>query len=419
VSTTPPATTPLWANAASAIKTLITAPERAAGFVPGQPATAGRFNSQLNLIGRWIDYLNGPRGAYASLEGAASAMAAGDTVTIFENDTAVLPGDLLAGYRTSGAIYSKIAATSDVIVVAESAAAPTISVFSRSDPGGTALRSFTLTHPSFPTSMTIYGDILAITAGTYVELFTLSTGVSLWSYNHGAAIKDVQVCGAYTVIAGQAGTGTKHGRILQTSNGTLLDSIDHGGTLNACAIYGRNVAFAGAAGTGGVNVRAYQMTGSLVSLWDDVAGTGGEFFTLRTDARNLYGTESGHLYVLSWADGGQLFDVNITGGFVATSQFMAVDQGGVYVCSTDGAATQLQRLALGTCSYVWQSPALVGTQVAVATDGARIWSLNTVGGASARILSFARGNVAGQWTKIDTTITTYNRFGWLLQPGVE
>ena len=49
------------------------------------------------------------RAPYATLEGAATAMAAGDVATIWENDTANLPGNFLAGYRTSGDIYSKIA----------------------------------------------------------------------------------------------------------------------------------------------------------------------------------------------------------------------------------------------------------------------------------------------------------------------
>ena len=425
MSTPPPSTGPQWAYGPNAVLPVpaITTLQRLAGFAVNQILTAPFLNGLLNNIGDWLVYLNGPRAPYATLEGAANAMAAGDVATIWENDTANTPGNFLAGYRTSGDIYSKIAVTSDVIVVAQFAIAPTIAVYSRSDPGGTALRTLTLANPGFPTAITIYGNIVAVCSAGYVELFTLSTGASLWSYNHGGSILDVQISGVYTVIAGAAGTGTKHARIFNTTTGALLYSIDHGAQLNACAIYGRLVAVAGAPGTTGYNVRGYQLTGTLTSLWGLAAATAGTLLTLRTDGRVLYTTEVGSAYALSWADGSEIANQNILGGAVATSQWMAVDQGGVYVMSTDGTDTELQRLALTTLSYVWQTTiatgGVSGTMVAVATDGARVWSLNTVGGAAARLLTYARGNVAGQWTKIDTSVTTYNRFGWLLQPGVE
>ena len=423
MSTPPPSVTPRWAYGSGAKRESLSTAQRRAGFDAGNVLTAGATNELFYELGEWVEWLAGPRGGYSSLEGAATAMSAGGTATIFENDTANLPGNFLAGYRTTGATFSKIAATSDVIVVAESAASPTISVFDRASPGGAAVRTWTLTHPNFPTAMTLYGDLVAVCAGGYVELFRLSTGASLWVYNHGASILDVQISGDYTVICGAAGTGTKHARVLQTSNGTQLDSIDHGATLNACAIYGRLVAVAGAPGTGAFNARGYRIVGTLTSLWSVAAATAGTLTTLRTDGRNLYTTEVGYAYTLSWADGSQISAQNILGGSVATSQWMAVDQGGVYVLSTDGTDTELQRLALGTLSCVWSSViatgGVVATQVSIATDGARVWSLNTAGGSASRILTFARGNVAGQWTKIDTSVTTYNRFGWLLQPGVE
>ena len=420
MATSPPSTGPRWAYGPGAVlpDPPISTAQRAAGFAINQILTAGQLNGLFKNLGEWITYLRGPRGAYASLEGAASVMEPGDTVTIYENDSATIPGNPLTGYRT-GAVYAQIAATSDVVIVSTSAG--TISVFSRSTPGGTAVRTMTVAHVTLSVSaLTIYGDYLAVAYGNYVELFRISTGASLWNYLHGAPVADVQISGAYLVLVGDAGTGGFEGRVLRVADGTQVDTISHGGALKACAFYGRNVAVAGDPGTAGNNARGYLLDGTLTSIWDATVATGGTLNTLRTDGRNLYTTELAYAYCLSFSDGGQLATADILRTTVAPIQWMAVDQGGVYVYSTDGTSNAvLQRLALGTCSLVWESSLVVPAQNGIATDGARIWSANSTGGSSNGILTFARGNCAGQWTKVDTSVTTYQRFGWLLVPGVE
>lgn len=418
MSTTPPPTGPGWAYGGSAIRTLVTTAQRIAGYAPGNLLTAGTLNQLLYNHGQWIEYLNGPRGAYASLEGAASAMAAGDTVTIYENDSATIPGNPLTGYRT-GATYAQIAATSDVVIVSTSTGG--ISVFSRATPGAAAVRTMTVAHATVSVSvLTIYGDYLAVGYGNYVELFRISTGAPLWNYLHGAPVADVQISGAYLVLVGDPGTGGYEGRVLRVSDGTQVDTISHGGDLKGCAIYGRNVAVAGDPGTAGSNARGYLLDGTLTGIWDATVATGGTLNTLRTDGRNLYTTELAYAYCLSFSDGGQLAMSDILRSTVAPIQWMAIDQGGVYVYSTDGTTNAvLQRLALGTCSLVWESSLVVPAQKGLATDGARIWSANSTGGSSNGILTFARGNCSGLWTKVDTSVVTYQRFGWLLVPGVE
>jgi hypothetical protein len=419
MSTTPPATGPQWATDGTSIRTDITNTERNAGFAVNQPATAGWFNQILYNLGQWINYLAGPRGAYTSLQSAAAAMAAGDTVTIYENDSATIPGDLLTGYR-SGDLYAVIAASSDVVIVADGSVSGTVYVYARGDVGGTALRTIAQTHTGIAVAMAISGNVLAVAYGHWIELFTISTGASLWAYDHGANVADVQISGGYVALAGAVGTGSYSGRLL-TLTGTLKASITHGAALTSCAIYGRNLAFAGIPGTGAYNLRAYRIGffGTPVSAWNVVAATGGTLATMRTDGRNIYVTEVGHAYCLSWADGSQIASADILLATVAPTQWMVVDQGGVCVLSTDGATvTVLQRLALGSCSVVWQASVTSTSQVSLSTDGARIWSLNPTG-SSDGILTFARGNCAGTWTKIDTATHTTQRFGWLLVPGVE
>ena len=420
MATSPPSTGPRWAYGPGAVlpDPPISTAQRAAGFAINQILTAGQLNGLFKNLGEWITYLRGPRAAYTSLDAAADVMAVGDTVAIYENDSTVAPGTALTGYQTGG-VYGRIAASSDVVVVSLSAPPGTIYVYPRSNPDSAALQTFAPSLPLPPTSMTVYGDLLAITYSTKVQLFRISTGTSLWIYDHGGTLKDVQVNGAYVVAVGAAGTGGYHARLLSVASGTLVASINHGADLSACAIYGLSVAVAGAAGTGAYNARGYQIASGLSLVWSATIGAS-TVMALRTDGRNLYAAEGSSAYCISWADGGVLATANNLGMFAPTYQWLAVDQGGVYVLATDGStAAYVQRLALGTCSIVWQAPVASVNQLGIATDGARIWSTNTTGGSSKGILTFARGNCAGQWTKVDTSVTTYQRFGWLLVPGVE
>lgn len=423
MSTQPPATGPLWAYGptANVVAPAAVTPKRATGWAVTEVLASAMLNAVLKNFGQWITYLNGPRAPYATLEGAAVAMNPGDTATIYEDDSATVPGEALDGYRASETFYA-VAATSDVVALSNPLG--TIYVFDRADPNGSPLRTMAPSSPAAVLAMTVYGDMLALASGNFVSMFRLSTGDLLWEYDHGGVVTDVQISGQWTVLVGDPGTGGFDGRLLATADGSQIDTISHGAGLLGCAIYGRQVAVVGAVGTGGKNARMYQIdvVPGLSLQWSIVVGGGGTINAVRTDGRNLYVAKPGFAYCYSWGDGALLSTADLDDG-ILSNQWLAVDQGGVYVQSSDGTTTSyLQRLSLGTLSRSWVNlslSTLAVPTIGLATDGARLWTLNQTGGSADGLLTFARGNCPGTWVKIDTTVTTYQRFGWLLVPGVE
>ena len=410
---------PSFASDATATRTTITQAMMDAGFQIGQTLTAGQLNSYL----RYALASNLP---YTDIQTAYESADVGGVTQVYENDTAYRPGDYIDSYQSSATAWNVIAATSTGIVVANSAGTA-LYFYARGDLDGAATVTYTLTNAGTIRAVTIYQNVVAAVYGNYVEWWNLTTGASLFSYNHGGVLYDVQVNGNYIVCCGAAGTGTFEGRLLNRTTGALLDSVNAGAaTLYCCAIYGLSVFFAGSIAAG-ANIAAYQISGSTLVAnprWAAAVTIGTTIYEMRTDGRHLYILDySPNLFVrcVSMADGSVVtaFDTALVSA--STDMHLAVDQGGVYVAVYDppGTDSYLYRLALVTLSSVWTAPLPPATIAGVATDGCRIWAINSVAGTVDRVWTYARGNVPQRFVKVDTSTVAYLRFPWLMQPAVE
>lgn len=410
---------PSFASDATATRTTITQAMMDAGFQIGQSLTAGQLNSYLR-------YAISSKLPYSGIDTAHNDIDVGCVAQVYENDTASRPGDFLDAYQSSATPWHVIAATSTGIVVANSAGTA-LYFYARNDIDGASTVTYTLTNAGTIRAVTIYQNVVAAVYGNYVEWWNLTTGVSLFSYNHGGTLYDVQVNGNYVICCGASGTGSYEARVLNRTTGTLTDSLSAStATLYSCAIYGNNVFFAGTIAAG-ANISAYLLSGSTLTVnprWPAAVTIGTTIQSVRTDGRNLY-----LLYVdpvdvsiasVSMSDGTVLHTFD-TALITSVSNGLVVDQGGVYVAIYDGigADSYLYRLSLVTLSSVWTCALPPTTIAGVATDGCRIWAINTAAGTVARVWTYARGNVPQQFTKVDTSTVAYLRFPWLMQPAVE
>jgi len=410
---------PSFASDTTAARTTITQAMMDAGFQTGQTLTAGQLNSYLR-------YALSSNPCFAEIDTAYNDIDAGCVAQVYEDDTASKPGDYLDSYQSSATALHVIATTSTGIVVANNAASA-LYFYPRNDVGGASTVTYTLTHTGTIRAVTIYQNIVAAVYGNYVEWWNLTTGTSLFHYNHGGALYDVQINGNFIVCCGAAGTGSHEARLLNRTTGALLDSVNaSSATLYCCAIYGAQVFLAGTT-SGGANISAYQISGSSLVAnprWPAGVIIGTTIRGMRTDGRNLY-----ILYIdptdvsiasVSMADGSVLHTF-ATGLITSVFNPIAVDQGGVYVAIYDAVGTDsyLYRLSPVTLSSVWTATLPPATIAGVATDGCRIWAINSVAGTVDRVWTYARGNVPQRFTKVDTGTLAYLRFPWLMQPAVE
>lgn len=410
---------PSFASDTTATRTTITQAMMDAGFQTGQTLTAGQLNSYLR-------YALSSNPSFAEIDTAYNDIDAGCVAQVYENDTALRPGDFIDSYQSSATAWNVIAATSTGIVVANSAGTA-LYFYPRSNVGGSSTVTYTLTNAGTIRAVTIYQNIVAAVYGNYVEWWNLTTGTSLFSYNHGGALHDVQINGNYVICCGASGTGSFEARVLNRTTGALADSLSAStATLYSCAIYGSNVFFGGTVAAG-ANISAYLLSGSTLTVnprWPAAVTIGTTIQSIRTDGRNLY-----LLYIdptdvdiscVSMSDGSVLHTF-ATGLVTSASNALVVDQGGVYVAIYDGigADSYLYRLAPVTLSSVWTATLPPTTIAGVATDGCRIWAINSVAGTVDRVWTYARGNVPQRFTKVDTSTLAYLRFPWLMQPAVE
>ena len=410
---------PSFASDTTATRTTITQAMMDAGFQTGQVLTAGQLNSYLR-------YALSSNLSYGEIDTAYNDIDVGGVAQVYENDTASRPGDILDTYQSSATPWHVIAATSTGIVVANNAASA-LYFYPRNNVDGAATVTYTLTNTGTIRAVTIYQNIVAAVYGNYVEWWNLTTGASLFSYNHGGTLYDVQVNGNFIVCCGAAGTGSNEARLLNRTTGALLDSLNAASsTLYSCAIYGNNVFFGGTI-SGGANISAYLISGSSLTAnprWPAAVTIGTTIQSVRTDGRNLY-----LLYInptdvsiasVSMSDGVVLHTFDTA---LITSVFngLVVDQGGVYVAIYDSVGTDsyLYRLSLVTLSSVWTATLPPTTIAGVATDGARVWAINSAAGTVARVWTYARGNVPQRFVKVDTDTIQYLRYPWLMQPAVE
>jgi len=245
---------PSFASDTTATRTTITQAMMDAGFQTGQTLTAGQLNSYLR-------YALSSNPSFAEIDTAYNDIDAGCVAQVYENDTASRPGDILDTYQSSATPWHVIAATSTGIVVANSAGTA-LYFYARGDVGGASTVTYTLTNAGTIRAVTIYQNVVAAVYGNYVEWWNLTTGASLFSYNHGGILYDVQINGNYLICCGASGTGSYDARLFNRTSGVLTDSLSAStSTLYACAIYGTNVFFAGSTAAG-ANISAYQISGT-------------------------------------------------------------------------------------------------------------------------------------------------------------
>lgn len=390
---TRPTILPTWATSGSA-EVITPAPaKRVAGFISGEVIVTEFVNWLFYYLWTWISYLDA--GApYTSLTTAFDTLAAGSVASVYEDDS-----QTTTVYSAStGAQVGGLATDGRYIVWATAAGHPLVQ--SRDTPG-TTIRTLTRSGAGTNHAITMAGDLCAVAYANAVELFRVSTGASLWVYDHGAQVNDVAIYDTSVYLCGVASGGVTLRQIAQNT-GFALVNYNHGATMQSVWADQGGV-YAGGAVSGGFHLRAF--SSALAVVWSvalpasiDTPGC------IRGDDVRLYvASYTGDVYRVERADGSVLSTFTVPVGWATVG--LDVDHGGVWAALLEIATGSGLTYKLSKDLSFVASATASETPAGVASDGGRIWTWGTPTGANPGLRSSQRLNRPGQYFRRDTTTT--------------
>lgn len=398
----PSSTPPSWATAGSAEVTPPNPAQRAAGFVSGTVVVTGFVNWLFAQVWAWIAYLDALGTPYTSLTTAWDALVAGQAATVFEDDS----GAPTTYSASTGAQVGCLATDGRYLVWAAATGNPVVA--SRDTPG-TTIRTLTRTSTGANRAVVIVGDLVLLAYGQRAELFRLSTGASLWVYDHGAAVNDVAIYDLSAYLVGASGTGTITAREIALVNGVQLSSYNHGAALHSVWADAGGIYIGGLAGTGGAHLRGFALGSISSPAWSTIltAALGDSGLIRGDDLRLVAGVDDGTVSLIDRGDGTVVTSRLITGGYGAPAvRGLDIDHGGIYVSTWDsaGTASVISRLDKAL-NLAWTATGGSETAAGIVSDGGRLWTWGTPTGSNPGLRSHRRQNRPGTWFRRDTTTT--------------
>ncbi len=368
--------------------------KKTSGWAFGEPAPYNVFNWLHRRTYECLLYLMNTVRTYNDLGEAAETAAVGDTFIVDEDDKDQNPGSQ-AWTVAAGATVVSVAVSGQHVLWATAAAGT-----AKERDGTTAIATFARTNAGNIVRIVTNGTQVAMAYGQFVECYTLATGASLWSYDHGAAVRDVAIDGVRVYLAGVIGTGSFHVRALAISNGAALWSYKHSNTgaseVRSICTTGRQVIFIGdvSSYTSGATLRSVLAangndfdaeTGGTADssdylAWNAVTDVAAQSGLLATDGASVYvgflTASAKQLEVRGLVDGAVRADIAMTGRSVEAGG-IAVDGDLVIVGTSAGGAPTgtVEALDKKTLSRVWRRVQAGAGRVA--SDGCAVFCAET------------------------------------------
>ena len=393
-----------------------------------------------NLTAGWVAYLATSTGRFSSLEAAiddtVAPLVAGDTFILDEDDG--IPGKELANnVMGSNFLVDAIDVSGRSVVADVASAAATNQIQVRSRDGATLIANVTLTQGAAPhtvRAISTDGLLVVVAYGTFVEAFAHDTGVSQWSYNHGAAVNDVTL-GADGVYMVGATSGGVEVRKLTRAAGTAAWSYNHNAEVFSVAYAGDRIFIGGAASghASAATMRAIEAANgrddsnegglgtSDLDVWDVTTGS---FDGARQVAYN------GRVLVVKTGATQTRFIGPATGGagLAQTHSYdvkqVAVDHDTIFVGTVTSGGLNLGEVKaydISTASLIWNVKVQASPPVArvscLATDGASVYVAGTDAGGTNRSTRLSRGNRPRMWRRVDPSTSEWPPMRQLAIPG--
>jgi hypothetical protein len=417
ITEAPPTNLPEWATDGTNVGT--PAPARiVSGWASGEIVAKDHLNWILNLLGQWAIYLYARVQSYATLQALYAGLSDQNHGNLHEPTVETWGSQKNTGVDGTARPFF-LSGNGPFLVVATASGEPRVIARTTSAQGGGATTLFTLTRNTAATNAAIKcrGDYCVVGSGNRVDLFVISTGVRLWSYNHGAQINDVDIFGEYVFFCGVTSGGVRVARILISSGVAIADGYDPGATtVGICALPDGSVAFhtSSATGYGGTHSMELLEEDFTTVRWTKASTTSTIGQQLRTDGKALYmGEAAGNLVKINLFDGATIWDVILTAAAPAI-RGVAVDHGGVYAVAWDGATVACRvRLDKVTGAIVWRNDIQGYGYVSAYADGAAFFAGID---ASNGLAAFERGNRPGSWARVVSATAMYCAYPWLTQP---
>lgn len=393
------------------------------GYAPGEVIPAGAFNWIVNFWAQWIRYLWARVQTYSTLQSLYAGLADTNSGPLGEYVTDYW-GQQLATQVDGTARAAVLSGNGPYLVVATATGHPRViaRTTAQQSGGATTVRTLTRNNASDTNSaIKCRGDLCAVAAGNRVDLFTLSTGVRAWSYNHGATVYDVDIVGDQVVFGGATSGGVRLGKIA-IFGGTLTYSADPGATVySVSALPDGRVAAMGSTST------SFGGTHGLALYKADLSGTSWTRSSaaicsalprcLANDGLALYtGGTTGAVNRVSLYDGSSTWSAVLVSGSTPVRQ-VVVDHGGVFVIVDDAAGDfghgRLDKRS-GGIAWRYYNPSGSGlTLQSLYADGAGVF----VGvDLSQSLTSYVRGNRPGIFQRVTGTTALRTAYPWLTQP---
>ncbi len=407
---TPPADLPEWNVSESNVSEPATA-RKTTGWAAGEIPAAGHINWLFNLIYKWIVYLYARVQGYTTLQGFYAGVTDGSSAPLAE--IAEVPiGEEIAFQVDGTALPAFVSGNGPFLVVATTSGEPRVIARTTAAQVSGAATLFTLTRNTAATNYSIRcrGDRCVVASGNRVDMFVISTGVRLWSYNHGAQVYDADIYGTVVGMVGAASGGNRIVTINAVS-GSAVSLV--AGALAMIGIAAMPDGRWAIQYAGGVSLYLSDLS---AATWAAVsADLGNTVHAITTDGRGVYvGSDTGMVTKLNLAAGAVEWQVtplatapNIIG--------LTCDHGGVYPIANDGAgdvyAAKLDKLGggvMGITTFGGNNP------LSVHADGSG-WFVG-VDHTSRGLSSYGRGNRAGMWLRVSANQGRYLTYPWLTQP---
>lgn len=239
-----------WASAVTAPKAEPPTSLKLAGWEPGISVPSGEHVNWLFWAASQLADMNGGL-RYEDLAAAVldfttlAGAAIEGTFIVDEFDGDGRPGDVVAVYNPPAAVVSVDVDSSRVYFIQNGGG----NGLSRSRDFATAGSTFALpggATASATSRIVSNGATVAISHTQFVTAYS-TDGTLLWTYDHGATIRDICITGTGVFLCGDLGTGNKHVRRIIIATGLASWSYRHAtaGSLKSIACNGRQVFVAG------------------------------------------------------------------------------------------------------------------------------------------------------------------------------
>ncbi len=381
---------PTWAYDAAADVDTPPTQQRAIGWIAEDIPPAGWINYLYKWWSSWLDYLQGAYPGFDTLEDAYAGLTAGDAAIVYEADRNSIAGDEHSDGGTAAAAVTAVCATGIDVVFADGGDPKMVA---RADMD-TVVRTFTKTNAGTVQKLVNDGSRLYAAYGNYVEAWNLSTGASVWVYDHGATVWDIAVYDGRLFLGGVSGTGAKEVRSINAEVGGAAQwSYNHNGTVFSVTATHNRVIIAGAASghASGAHMRALQhATGNDATneggtaadttgvAWNRVMANAISANSLAADARGLWVVDdTANTVIRIDVALGTTVQTSATMTAINANHGIAVDQDYV-ILGTDDYVYALDRATLGT---VWRHYFSGATARCVDSDGCAVYGgFSNVGG---------------------------------------